>query len=859
MAERLSHYTILEEIGAGGMGVVYRARADKLDRDVAIKVLPEGLIADAEARAQLHREARSLAKLNHPNIAAIFDFDSEAGKDFIVMEWVGGPTLDSLLSNGPIPESKLLQLALQIAEGLAFAHSRGIVHRDLKPANLRLTPEGQVKILDFGLARRTWSGESSRTVTYSESSSGAGTLAYMPPESFDGRPGDERGDLYSLGVVLYELASGVRPFDEPTPARLMHAILNQPVLPLRARNPSVSPGLESLVLQLMKREVAQRPVTAAQVIAWLHELFAGRRATAFTPSKPSLAVLPLENLSGDPAQEYFADGMTEALIGDLARLRELRVISRTSVMRYKGARRPIPEIAAELRVENVLEGSVLRGGDRIRVNVQLIEAQSDTHLWAERYDRAMDDILELQSEVAKTVAREIRKALVASAPPVEAGTSSPKLASPRMSRAAPAAVGRPAAAHPRPPKAELARASGLDRLLRRAFGWLRTTNPATPPPEPVRLDREGLEYRRWELRGEEFESVEPIVLGSAPPPAASRPSPDAAAPLGLRGPIANAEAYDAYLRGLANLNQRDDAGLQRAAAEFLLATKMAPTYLPALTGLAEALAVRGFHEFEAPHAAFPLAKECAERALSLDPAFGEAHSVLGYIQVHYDWNSESAERSFQRAIELNPSNAIAHLWYYNLLITSGRFDEALIQAKQGLELDPFSHVLRMAEGWMRFYSREFEVAATLIGALAAQEKNFYLMHFWHGWSLRAMARKPEAAEAFAEASECAEFVPNRIACQVFSHAMLGEPALGRELLGSLEALKSDQHVSSHAIALGHLVLGNRDEAFRWLDSAIKERSPSMCYLEEDPRFDELRGDPRFDALLARLVPQPVTT
>lgn len=414
VSERLAHYTILERVGAGGMGVVYRARDDRLHREVALKLLPPALVADDEARRRLEREARALSRLNHPNIATIHALEVDGTTDFIVLEWVPGQTLDARIASGALEEVDVIRIGIQVAEALVAAHEAGVAHRDLKPANLRVTPHGELKVLDFGLARHTRM-DTSISSTMAGHDTTAGTLAYMPPEAFHGQAGDARGDLYSLGVVLYELATGRRPFVGDTTPQVIHAILHHTVVPPRAANAAISPGLQAIILRLLQRDPAQRYESARALQRDLVAL-RDRGAAGTDARRPSIAVLPFVNLSGDPSQNYFADGMTEALIGDLARLRELRVISRTSVMRYKGVQRPIADIAAELNVEAVLEGSVLRDGDRVRVSVQLIEAHSDTNLWAERYDRAMQDILGLQSDVADSVAREIRGALLAGAP-----------------------------------------------------------------------------------------------------------------------------------------------------------------------------------------------------------------------------------------------------------------------------------------------------------------------------------------------------------------------------------------------------------------------------------------------------------
>jgi serine/threonine-protein kinase len=412
----LSRYHILEQIGAGGMGVVYRARDERLQRDVALKVISPGLIADDAARRRFRKEALALSQLSHGNIAVVHDFDSHEGTDFLVMEYIPGVTLDQRVASGPMPEPELARLAVQMAEGLAAAHGQGVVHRDLKPGNLRITPDGRLKVLDFGLARMLDAGSLSTTV--SDAHPAAGTLAYMAPEVLGGQPASEGSDIYSLGIVLYEMATGRRPFKDESALALMYAVLNSTPPAPRSLNAAISARLDAIILRAIDRDPERRYARAADLLAELKTLAAAAdpsSAAAHAAGEAggrerieSLAVLPLENLSGDPAQEFFVDGMTEALIADLAKIGTLRVISRTSVMRFKGVRRPLPEIARELRVDAIMEGTVVRGGDRVRISAQLIDARTDTHLWAQSYERPMSDVLALQSEVARAVATEVQ-------------------------------------------------------------------------------------------------------------------------------------------------------------------------------------------------------------------------------------------------------------------------------------------------------------------------------------------------------------------------------------------------------------------------------------------------------------------
>ncbi len=425
IGKKFGQYFILEKIGAGGMGEVYRAHDEQLDRDIALKVLLPRDLGDETARARLLREARAAAGLNHPHICIIHEVGEIEGQAYIAMEYVEGRSLGALIAQERLPHEQALRYGVQLAEALAHAHARGVVHRDLKSANVIVTPEGRVKVLDFGLAKRLDEGDLEATLSQASlTQPGAvvGTLAYMAPEQLRGQPADCRTDIWALGVMLYEMVAGGRPFRGQTGYELSSAILNRRPAPLPGNVPA---ALRAVIEHCMEKEPGRRYQRADEVRASLEavpstgttgELLprrAGARRTHTVSRKRirSLAVLPLANLSRDPEQEYFADGMTEALISDLAKLQALKVISRTSSMRYKATDKSLPEIAEELRVDAVVEGSVLRVGQQVRITAQLIRAANDTHLWAESYERDLQDVLLLQSEVARTIAREIQVAV----------------------------------------------------------------------------------------------------------------------------------------------------------------------------------------------------------------------------------------------------------------------------------------------------------------------------------------------------------------------------------------------------------------------------------------------------------------
>lgn len=458
IGQTLGHYRVMEKVAAGGMGVVYRARDEQLDRDVAVKVLPSGTLSDDAARRHFRKEAMALAKLNHPHIETVYDFGTQDGVDFLVMEYLPGKTLAERLSGNALPEKEIVELGMQIASALEEAHERGVVHRDLKPANIAITAKGDAKVLDFGLAKLLRSsGEEGTTEVLSDSQGPAGTLPYMAPEQLKGERVDARSDIYTIGAVLYEMSTGFRAFREELASRLIDAILHQPVVPPRALNPRISSGLETIILKCLDKEPDRRyqsatellvdlrrlrsdfsgaalPITprpdakpawkgifystagllalvafliAFNVQGWRDRLFGRSR----TPQIRSLAVLPLENLSRDPEQEYFADGMTEALIAYASKIKSLRVTSRTSVMRYKGTTKPLSQIARELNVDAVVEGSVQHAGGSVKITVQLIDARNDRSLWAESYQNDLRDVLALQGSVARAIAGEVRAQL----------------------------------------------------------------------------------------------------------------------------------------------------------------------------------------------------------------------------------------------------------------------------------------------------------------------------------------------------------------------------------------------------------------------------------------------------------------
>ncbi len=448
--EIVSHYRILEKIGQGGMGEVFLAIDTKLERKAALKFLPAHLNADAEERQRFVHEAKAAAALSHPNIVTVYEIGEHEGQVFIAMEYVEGQTLKELIAAGRTPSAvsrmpipQVLEVVAQICSGLAAAHAKGIVHRDLKPANVMVTAQGVVKIVDFGLAKLKG------LTRLTKSGTTLGTVSYMSPEQALGKEADQRSDIWSLGVILYEMLAGRLPFRGEYDQAVLYAIINQEPEKLAGIRPDVKTDLQRIVSRSLAKDPAKRyPVvtgllddlqafssgvppsegprtakgmpgrrwalgTAAIMAIALIALNIGGIRRFFQKGPPvqsirSLAVLPLANYSGDPGQEYFSDGMTDALIAGLAQIKAVKVISRTSAMQFKGTKKPLPQIAKELGVEGIIEGSVARSGGRVRITVQLIDARRDMHLWADNYERDMTDVLALQSEMVRVIAGEIR-------------------------------------------------------------------------------------------------------------------------------------------------------------------------------------------------------------------------------------------------------------------------------------------------------------------------------------------------------------------------------------------------------------------------------------------------------------------
>jgi serine/threonine-protein kinase len=799
VGKTLGHHKILERIGAGGMGEVYRAFDQRLERDVAIKVLPAGALADPAARKRFRKEALSLSKLNHPNVATVHEFTSEEGIDCLVMEYITGVSLNERVARGPLLERDVLPLAEQLAEGLAAAHDQGLVHRDLKPGNLRITPDGRLKIVDFGIAQLVPAApalSSVATETRLETQIGSGTLPYMAPEQLRGEGVDHRSDIWAVGVVLYEMTTGRRPFDAKLPTAIAADIQTKPAERPSLHVPRLSHAFEFIVMKCLEKAPELRYQSARELLVDLRRIHsvtsteasgsdapaasAGtpfdrsiRRARArlgtsiavslaivivaaavvavvFTgtwrhapttpasqPSIASLAVLPLANLSRDPEQEPLVEAMHEALITELSKISALRVISRTSTMRYKGTDRAIPEIAKLLNVDAVVEGSVLRSGNRLRVSASLMQGDPERQVWADQFVRDLTDVLYLTSDVAQAVAREIRTTLT----PVE--------------------------------RASLARAQRV--------------NPA---------------------------------------------------------------AFELYTVGLHQWNQRTIDGYHRAIASFQQALAIDAGYAPVYSALADCYMLLGEQGGLTQADAGSKARDAIRKALESDPQLPDAHASLAQWRLNYEWNWTGAALAYRRAIELSPGFAPAHRLYGRMLSFAGRHDDALKELLRARELDPLSPTIHAYIAQAYLFARDYRPAAEHIDRGLELNPNHALLLHNLGELLLAQERYAEAIEPLERSVKLSrERSTHYVAMLGSAYARAHRRTEALEILNELTARAEKGLVSAFDIASLYVSLGDTERALARLERGYAQRDVWLIELKAWPWFDSLSLDPRFQAIV----------
>jgi eukaryotic-like serine/threonine-protein kinase len=840
---RIGPYEVRSLLSEGGVGQVWRAHDTRLQRDVALKVLPAETLGDDAAagttsspqagsgssRARLVREARLASQLNHPHICTIYEvgeavpqtafvlrpFDSlrvapssvegRQAQDerrakpvgsgltvtYVAMELVEGQPLSARLADGPLPVDQVLRYGQQMADALAHAHGRGVVHRDLQSANIVITPDDQVKVLDFGLATGLTTEELAEATTTSrypltEPGMVAGTLAHLAPEQLRGQPADARSDIWALGVVLYELATGKPPFRGETGFELTSAILSQPLPPLPS---SIPAPLAGVIDRCLTKEPSARYQQSTELRAALEAVASGQAGTAWrvvlrrhrglllgaatgalallvvtavlfgldvggvrsritggvaVPARIiRLAVLPFANLSGSPDQEYFSDGLTQDVTTQLGRLHPagLEVIARTSAMRYKKRDTPIDQIGHELGVAYVLDGSAQRQGSRIRIAAALIQVAGGTTLWAETYERELAGILALQSEVARRVARALALKLL--------------------------------------------------------------------PAEQARLAN--------------ARAVIP-------------------------------EAYDAYLRGT-QLRQTA-ANVDAAERYFRLALEKDPAYAAAWAGIARVWSLRGQAGITPPRDATRESKAAARRALELDEADFEAHRALAGVLTWSEWDFRGAEQEWNRLITLDPNHPETLRGHSHFLMHMGRGDEAMVEIERAMELDPLSVMTMSFYAVVLEHARRYDDAMAAAREVLSLQSNQGIPSNVMRHVLHLTGRYDEALamdrEEFAKDPEIMDALERGYAEGGYTGAQAGIVRMWTARYGKPGVL------SGTTVAVRCLYAGDREGALHWLQRAYEDGDRNVPYIGGmgSPIYEPLRSDPRFQDLLRRLgLPQ----
>lgn len=799
----ISHFRVLRLIGSGGMSEVYLAEDGRLRRKVAIKLLPPEVAPDEEQVLRFQQEARAASALNHPNIVTLYDIGEESDRRYIATEFIDGETLREKIEKGAMPLRDVLDIAIGIASALKAAHQVGVIHRDIKPENVMIRPDGLVKVLDFGLAKLT---EPDRLplregggARLTEPGLVIGTIQYMSPEQLRGAHVDHRTDLFSLGEVIYEMVTGASPFDSPSTSEVIASILEREPGPIARRGDPVSVGLREIVERALRKDPADRYQSAGEILTDLTDLrqdleFADhQRRSGPREAGPAPVHGPSQPVNGTAADSSYLVREIRANPDLLLVMAVLLALLIGSLSYFSGDAEGYDSIAV-LPFDN-------RGGS------------GDTEHLSDGLTESIIHSLSRVSTLSVTAPSSVFRYKAADVDPLVAG-----------------------------------RQLGVEAVL---------TGSVQRQGEMLVIRADLVDVSKGTiLWGQQYyRRVSDLVLIQR------EMSEDISSKLRLRlsgaeramltraTPVSPA-AFEEYLRGRYWWNQRTDAGLRRAIRHFEKSIQEDPTYALPYAGLADAYNLMPVYGVASPADSFPRAKAAALRALELDDQLAEAHTSLAWAKMNYDWSWGEAEASFRRAIEINPSYATAHHWYSLFLSAMGRSSEALDEASRARDLDPLSLAIQVNVGTIYYQAGSTTSAIEQFRKCLAVEPDFRRGKFELARALEVNGEVEAATLLFEELARDGEAEENAALARV--HALSGNTEAARSLLNELIGEQRWGYVNPYTVAAVWVGLGDRDEAFRWLDIAHEQHVSRLIYLNVEPMFRGLRSDPRFHSLRQRL-------
>lgn len=818
--QAISHYRIISKLGEGGMGEVYLGEDTRLGRRVAIKLLPLKSAGDDNARRRLLREAQAAATLDHPNICSIHEIGEEAGTSFIVMQYIEGETLASRIRRNPLDLREALEVATQIADALAEAHSRGIIHRDIKPQNIMLTARGQAKVLDFGLAKIIEERSTANTTAPTEnllSQPGMmiGTVPYMSPEQVKGESVDARSDIFSFGVVLYELVGGVQPFTAENSASTITAILTHNPPPLARYSHDAPPELERIASKALAKDPESRYQTIKDMLIDLKRL---KQQFEFeTELERSHSIHPGD--AANPTRGRSPEWPT-ASRGSLATAGIQA--AKTAETSAAGKQRRKLWLAVSLIVAVIAASGIYLLLPKTSATIDSIailpfankSADPDAEYLS---DGITDSIINSLSQVPglKVIAHSsVFRFKGADADPVVVG---------RELQVRALITGRVVV---RGNNLSIAIELADVRDNKHLWGEQYERKVSDLLAVQKEIAKEVSAILRSKLTGEETNRVTNLYTS-------------------------NNEAYQNYLKGLYHLNKRNAEGFNKAIEFFNQATAQDSSYAQAYAGLADCYILLAEYELLAGEEGYPKATVAAKKAVELNETLPEAHASLASIaQDHFDYSF--AELQLKRAIELNPNYATAHHWYGMLLGAMGRFPEAETEMRRAQELDPLSQIINANVGWLYFVERDYDRAIQQLRKTLDMDSNFSIGHHYLGIAYGQKEMYKEAIEEFQRSESLSGGGAFNTAQSGYIYAVWGKKSEAEKTIEDLKRQSKDSAVSPWGIALIYTGLGDKDHALEWLDKAYDVRAFDLQYAKVDPRFDVLRSDPRFSRLLKRM-------